>query len=182
MNRIEKLMVENDVLRYGVFKVSSGKIDTNYLDHYVFLCNPYSLNVITDEILSSVDMDQYDRIASIEMGSIPLAVSLSLYTFKPYIIVRKKKKEHGLKKIIEGEINPGDRIVILEDVTATGQTLLNAIYAIEDNQGIITNVIIIIDREEGAEERLKELGYNVQVLAKFKNIIDNTTKKIVIKN
>jgi len=176
MNKIERLILDNNVLKYGSFLVSSGKIDNNYLDHYSFLCDPYLLYTITNEIVCCFDRNQYDRIAGIEIGSIPLAVSLSLLTHKPYIIVRKKKKEYGLRNIIEGELKPGDRVEIIEDVTATGQTLLNAIHAVEDNQGIVTSVVVVIDRDEGAEDRLKELGYNVRILSHFKNIVNISSK------
>ena len=75
---------------------------------------------------------------------------------KPMLMIRKAKKTYGTSKQIEGELLENDDVVIVEDVTTTGGSLLKAINVIEDNGGNIVKAFVIVDREEGAQETFKE--------------------------
>jgi orotate phosphoribosyltransferase len=97
----------------------------------------------------------YDILAGMELGAVPLVVALSLETNIPYVILRKEKREHGTSKQIEGaEIN-GKRVLLVEDVTTSGGSVVKAIQIIRENKGIVDEVIAIVDRESGAEEKLR---------------------------
>jgi orotate phosphoribosyltransferase len=92
-----------------------------------------------------------------ELGAVPLVVALSLETNIPYVIVRKEKKEHGTGKQIEGEDVKGKRVLIIEDVTTSGGSVLKTIEVIRENQGIVDEVISVVDRESGAKEKIKQV-------------------------
>jgi orotate phosphoribosyltransferase (EC 2.4.2.10) len=114
---------------------------------------------------------EFDIIAGPEMGAIPLITALSLKTEKPFLIVRKKDKDYGTKSKIEGNLKEGDKVLFVEDVTTTGESLLKAIRTVEEAGGVITEVLIVVDREEGAVERMKKLGYDVNVLLRMRELI-----------
>lgn len=95
---------------------------------------------------------QPNKIAGIVLGSIPLATALSIDTGIPYVMIRKKKKDHGTEKLIEGSLDRGDKVLVIEDVITTGESSINAIKLLRDAGAIVTNVISVVSREEGRGE------------------------------
>lgn len=165
------MIKRSNALKVGDFTLSSGRKSRYYVDKYLFETSPKILKEIVKEIISRTT-GEYDKIAGLELGGVPLATALSLFTDKPFIIIRKKEKEYGTKALIEGSMNEGDKVLIIEDVTTTGHTLIQGINIIEENGGIIKEIVIVVDREEGAIERLREMGYiNVKVLVRLNEII-----------
>ncbi|MGZ7048433.1 MAG: orotate phosphoribosyltransferase, partial [Methanobacterium sp.] len=105
-----------------------------------------------------------DKIAGPALGAVPLATAISLESKLPMLMVRKAKKGYGTSKLIEGTLEEGDSVLIVEDVTTTGNSLLNAIKAIEENGGNVKKVLVIVDRDEGAIENLKNEGILLEPL------------------
>ena len=91
-----------------------------------------------------------------ELGAVPLAVALSLQCDLPYLIIRKKDRVHGTGKLIEGDMRSGDKILLVEDVTTSGTSVVKAADIIRNEGGEVFRVIVVVDREEGAFELLKE--------------------------
>ena len=87
-------------------------------------------------------------------------------------MIRKEKKGYGTSKLIEGELNEGDNVILVEDVTTTGGSLLKAINAIRDNGGIVQKAnggivqkaFVVVDREEGAMETFANEGIELEPL------------------
>ena len=94
------------------------------------------------------------------MGADPITSSIIMLSDIPGFIVRKKGKEHGTKQKIEGIIEPGMQVVIVEDVATTGSSALQAIQAVEDFGAKVIKVISVVDREEGAAEALKNYDFD----------------------
>ncbi len=95
----------------------------------------------------------FDKIACIELGGVPLAVALSLELNKPYVILRKQKKEHGIKADYVGEIKENEKFVVVEDVTTTGNSALSVVERLKSYKAKVSAVIVVVDGEEGAEEK-----------------------------
>ena len=153
---LEKMIIELGAYKTGEFTLASGKKSDYYVDLRVAITTPIFLRAVAEE------MNEYlrgaDRIAGVELSAVPLAAALSLKSGKPYLMVRKKKKEHGTGKVVEGEINEGDKIVFVEDTTTTAGTLIEAIRSVREVGGIVELAIVIIDRKEGAKENLANIG------------------------
>lgn len=77
-------------------------------------------------------------------------------TEKPYVIARKKAKEYGTAKRIEGALEDGEEVVVLEDIATTGQSAVDAVEALRDAGAVVDRVIVVVDRQEGADELLAE--------------------------
>jgi orotate phosphoribosyltransferase len=167
---LSEMIKDSGALKFGSFVLSSGKKSSYYVDKYLFEVSPRILKKISEEIIFRIERE-FDIIAGPEMGAIPLITALSLKTEKPFLIVRKKEKYYGTKSKIEGNLREGDKVLFVEDVTTTGESLLKAIKTVEEAGGIITEVLIVVDREEGAVERIKKLGYDVKVLLRMKELI-----------
>jgi len=96
----------------------------------------------------------YDRVAGVELGAVPIAAAVSLETGVPFLIVRKEPKGHGTKRIYEGELHAGDRVVFVEDVVTTGGTLRTAIERLRAEGAVVDRAVAVVDREEGGGDAL----------------------------
>ena len=147
--------MECGALRFGDFTLTSGKKSKYYIDIKKASSRPDILKRITEEFRSKwIDCT---RVAGMELGAVPLIVALSLETNIPYLIIRKEKREHGTSKQIEGEDARGKRVLVIEDVTTSGGTVVKSIQILRENKAIVDEVIVVVDRETGAEEKIRNL-------------------------
>jgi orotate phosphoribosyltransferase len=92
------------------------------------------------------------------LGAVPLAVAVALETNQPFVMVRNEPKDHGTKELVEGEVAPGDKFVIVEDVATTGGSTLRVVSALREKGANVSKAIVVVDRQEGAKEMLVEHG------------------------
>ncbi len=109
------------------------------------------------------DLD-FDRIACVELGGVPIAVALSLKMKKPLVIFRKEKKDYGVKGDRIGEVKRGERVVVVEDVITTGKSALSAARRVEESGAGVAAIIAVVDREES--------GRDFMSLLKLSDLID----------
>lgn len=142
----------------GTFTLRSGRTSTYYLDKYLFSTEPAILAELGRRFAREVPSDT-TRLAGAELGGVPLVTAASLATGLPCIFIRNQKKDYGTAKQLEGRIEAGDRIVLLEDVCTTGGQVLEAAKVIEANGAQVTKIVGTIDREEGARAAVEGAGY-----------------------
>ncbi|MCL5874828.1 MAG: orotate phosphoribosyltransferase [Candidatus Thermoplasmatota archaeon] len=152
---IESFLLENGNIKFGKFKLTSGKESDYYVDVKSALLNPKFLREISKRAAPYITGE---RIACVELGAVPLGVAVSLETGKDLIIIRKEKKEHGLEKLYEGKVEMGETISFVEDVTTTGGTLLRAVTKLNEMHVRTDRVVVVVDRKEGAKEALEYQG------------------------
>jgi orotate phosphoribosyltransferase len=114
---------------------------------------------------------RYDRIAGVVLGSVPLAAALSMATGIPYVMVRKEKKDHGTSKMIEGDINKGDRVLVVEDVITSAGSSIAAIGTLREAGASVEDIISVIDREAGGSGSLKDIGVTLTSLVKASELL-----------
>jgi len=168
---LEDIIVEmyrRGMIKFGRFLLSSGKESPYYID----------LNIM-EYMVKLANRIDYDVIAGIETSGIVHAAYLGCLLNKPIAYIRKKPKGHGTKSLVEGLIN-GRRVLLIDDVVTTGNTLIKAIKSIRDNGGIIEDALVIIDRCEGASERLVDYGVRLQYILSSDLIMDTLLKHEVI--
>lgn len=142
----------------GEFTLRSGRKSHYYLDKYLFSTQPDILRAL-GELFAQHVTDEIDVLAGTELGGIPLVAATSIASGKPCIFIRNQKKEYGTAKQLEGQLNPGDRVLLLEDVCTTGGQILEAAQVIESLGAKVTHIVGTIDREEGARENIEAAGY-----------------------
>ena len=147
----------------GEFLLRSGIISNEYFDKYQFEAKPELLFEICNQIKDIIDSD-FDMLAGLEMGGIPIATILGHVLNKPVCFVRKKAKEYGTCKLAEGPDVNGKRLLIVEDVITSGGQVVISTQDLKDRGAIITDAICVIDREAGGVDNLKEAGIKLTSL------------------
>ncbi len=165
MTNLIKELKSVGAIKFGDFILSSGKKSNIYIDIKVAATKPKILNKIADEMLKKVSNLDFDKIACIELGGVPLAVAISLKSCKDLIIFRKKKKDYGVRDDRIGEINKGERVIVVEDVVTTGKSVKSVIERIENLGGKVVGVLAVVDREESDME--------IYSLLKLSEILEN---------
>jgi len=166
---LAKAIAEVAMLR-GTFTLRSGKTSNYYLDKYLFSTRPELLRQLAPLFAARLRTLErtlgvtFVRLAGAELGGIPLVTAASLETGLPCIFVRNKKKDYGTAKQLEGVINKGDAVALLEDVATTGGQALEAVVALREAGANVRAVIATIDRLEGARENIEREGLAFEAL------------------
>ncbi|HWY36536.1 MAG TPA: orotate phosphoribosyltransferase [Nitrosopumilaceae archaeon] len=151
-------LYQNDAIKFGNFKLSSGKDSPYYIDLRVVPSFPHQFRKMIKALQSSISekigFDNFDCIASVPTSGLVIASALAIETVKPLIYIRQKPKDYGTENVIEGKIAEDSRVLLVDDVGTTGLSLLNAIKALKTAKMIVTDAFTIINRFEGARELL----------------------------
>lgn len=164
-----KLLKENEVIKFGNFTLSSGKKSSYYVDMKRAVTDPKILSKVAEMISERLDKEKTDKIAGPALGAIPIVTAVSLKSEIPMLMIRKAKKGYGTSKLIEGDLEEGDSVVVVEDVTTTGNSLINAIKAVSENGGVVKKAFVVVDRAEGALENFKREGVTLEPLVSIKD-------------
>jgi len=157
---LKRLLKETGAVKFGDFTLSSGKKSDLYIDCRKITLHPQGAKLITKIILEKIKGLKVDALGGLTLGADPITGAVVALSNIPGFIVRKKEKEHGTKQKIEGLIEPGWNVVIVEDVSTTGASALQAIEAAEAIGAKVVKVISVVDREEGAAEALKNYDFD----------------------
>lgn len=167
-----KILKENHVFEEGNFTLASGKESNYYVNMKKAITNPEILSTISKLISEKIEGEGIDKVAGPALGAVPIATAVSLESKTPLLMIRKEKKGYGTSKLIEGDLNEGDNVIVVEDVTTTGGSLLKAIRAIQDNGGIVKRAFVAVDREEGAIETFEKDGVRLEPLISVSEFFD----------
>ncbi|MBM3509052.1 MAG: orotate phosphoribosyltransferase [Alphaproteobacteria bacterium] len=150
--------------------LASGAKSRFYFNMKPTMFDPEGAALIADLILDAIaDDPPYDYVGGMEIGAVPVAACVAMRSGQrgrpiPAFFVRKQAKDHGAKKLIEGDIGAGMKVLVLEDVTTTGGSALKAIAALRDAGATVTRVITLVDRLEGAAKTMKAQGLDLVAL------------------
>ena len=160
-------------LQFGDFTLASGKHSKYYIDIKRASTDPAILSYIAEEMESEMKRKgiKPDVIAGVVLGSVPLAVALSLRTDIPYVMVRKQKKDHGTGKLIEGVLTAGMRVLVVEDVVTSAGSSAEAVGILRDAGAKVDHVLAVIDRQEGGAARLAEIGVELLPLLTAEEVL-----------
>ena len=151
-------LYQNGAIKFGNFKLSSGKDSSYYIDLRVVPSFPHQFRKMIKALQSSISekigFDNFDCIASVPTSGLVIASALAIETVKPLIYIRQKPKDYGTENVVEGKIAAGSRVLLVDDVGTTGLSLLNAIKALKASKMVVTDAFTIINRFEGARELL----------------------------
>lgn len=161
-NRLQHIIAEKSFKR-GHFILASGLTSDHFFDLKPTLLDPEGANLTADLVLEKIALD-VDAIGGLELGACPIVSSVCVKSYlasRPLrsFYVRKAKKERGTKQQIEGcSLKKGDKVVIVEDVTTKGGSVMEAIHAVRAEGAEIVKVLCILDRLQGAQENLSREG------------------------
>jgi orotate phosphoribosyltransferase len=147
----------------GEFTLRSGRKSNYYLDKYRFETQPDVLEAL-GKLFAEHVTDKTDRIAGAELGAVPLATVAGIAAGKPIVFIRNQKKDYGTAKQVEGIINAGETILIVEDVLTTGGQVIEAAKVIRDLGATVEKIVAVIDRQEGARQNIEAAGLRFEAL------------------
>lgn len=164
---LKQMLKDMKVVQTGDFLLASGKRSNYFVNIKRASTDPRVLREIGKAMAPHVGGA---KIAGMALGAVPLAVAVALETNMPFVMVRKEPKDHGTKELIEGEVNPGDKFVIVEDVATTGGSTLKVVNALREKGANVGKAVVVVDREEGAREMLTEHGIELVSIFKAKDL------------
>jgi orotate phosphoribosyltransferase len=147
----------------GSFRLRSGTTSSEYFDKYRFESDPTLLKEIARELSLRISGD-YDALAGLEMGGIPIATMLSQFTGKPALFIRKKAKDYGTCRFAEGGEVRGRRLLLVEDVVTSGGQIIESARALRNDGALISHVVCVIDRQAGGVAALAKEGLTLTSL------------------
>lgn len=141
----------------GDFLLRSGQRSRYYLDKYRFETQPGILRRVARHLGELVPAGT-QRIAAPELGAVLLGVALSLELDLPLVLIRKEAKEYGTGRSIEGVLELGDRVTVVEDVVTTGGEAIRAVEKVREAGAAVLGLVAVLDREEGGAENIQRLA------------------------
>jgi len=183
---------QKEIIKFGDFTLASGKKSSYYVDLRLIPSYPHQFRTMVknlqNNIAESIGLGSFDSLVSVPTGGLIIASALAMEIVKPLIYVRSKPKDYGTTKSVEGQIYKGMKVVMIDDVATTGGSVVNAIKSLKDANVTIEDAYVIVNRMEGADEALKELGVKLhsltnilqitQTLHEQKFIDSNTLEKV----
>ncbi len=174
--RLKQILVEQSILR-GDFTLASGKKSTYYIDARKTTLHPEGLSLIADLLLGEVKtLLPVDAVGGPTLGADPIIGAMVGMAHERGLalggfIVRKQEKTHGTGKLIEGNLGEGDQVVMVEDVVTSGGSVLKAIDAVSALGVTVKKLLVVVDREEGAEIKFQEIGIPFYSIFKISDLL-----------
>ena len=171
VEEICKVLKKTNALEFGTYKLSSGRITPYYVDLRVIPSFPDAFqrvsDILTNSVKQALDTNTFDRIAGIPIAGTPFAALLAFRLNKPFLYTRQNLRLRGRERRVEGVLNPGDRVLLVDDLVTTGRSLIKAASAIRTEGGVVSDAFVLLDREEGGRERLAKNGINLHYVLRM---------------
>ena len=158
-------------IKTGNFTLKSGTTSPIYIDLRLLISAPDVLESLAEKIHFKTSHLKYDLVCGVPYTAIPIATAFSLKYKKPMILKRKEMKSHGTKRMVEGVFEPGQKVLLLEDIVTSGMSLMETIDVLEAAELVVEDTVSLVDREQGAKEQLKKRGYNLHPLYTLSEIL-----------
>ncbi len=141
----------------GNFILRSGKRSNRYFDKFLFETDPALLRRLGQHLAKLVPAET-QRLAAPELGAVLLGGAVSMETGLPLVLIRKEPKGYGTAKQIEGRLEPGERVTVIEDVVTTGGDSLRSARVLRDAGVDVIHLVVVLDRGEGGEDNIRGAG------------------------
>jgi orotate phosphoribosyltransferase len=155
-DRIARRLMEVRAVEFGEFTLASGRRSDVYVNMKRALTYPDILAMCAQAM--AFHAPESDRVAGVALGAVPLAVAISLETGLPYLMIRKEAKGHGTRSLIEGALEEGDRVFMVEDVTTTAGSAVPGVHALREAGALMDTLVVVVDRCEGATRTMADVG------------------------
>jgi orotate phosphoribosyltransferase len=176
---LANFLLDRKILLLGNFVLNSGKVSPYYLDMRS-LPSYLEFFEVVEKAVEAIKGIEFDMIVGVATGGVPFASFLACKMRKPMGYVRPEKKGHGTDRLVEGYVE-GRKVLVVDDVSTTGGSLVSAVNKVRESGGIVENAIVIIDRTEGAWEKLREIGVTLVSVFTINQILESLLSSDKIK-
>mgnify|MGYP003872852477 CR=1 FL=1 len=164
-------LYKHECILFGEFKLTSGLTSPYYIDLRITPSFPQLFKKIINVYKEHVSPLKPEVIAGIATAGLPLASVLAYEMSLPLVYVRKEERKHGTKKLVEGSVKPGAHTIIVDDVATTGGSIVRAVRELRNIGLNVKYAVVLVDREQGAVEKLKELNVELKPILKVSDLI-----------
>jgi uridine monophosphate synthetase len=167
-------------VKFGQFKLKSGLMSPIYIDLRLLVTHPSVLKQAAQAMAGLIHSEPgtqnselaFDRLAAIPYAGLPIGVAVALETNKPLIYPRKEAKDYGTAKLIEGEYNAGETVLMVDDLITKGTAKLEALKPLTDAGLIVKDILVLIDREQGGAAELAQHGVKLHAVFTLSQMLD----------
>ena len=168
---LAKALFEAGCIKFGNFTLKSGLQSPIYIDLRILASHPQLLFKVATAYYLILESLTFDRLAAIPYTAIPIGTAVSLQGKWPLIYPRKEAKDYGTKAKIEGVYHPGERVAVIDDLTTTGLSKFEIIETLTHENLKVEDIIVLIDRESGANEKLIDAGYRLHAVFTLSKLV-----------
>ncbi|MDW7776372.1 MAG: orotate phosphoribosyltransferase [Methanosarcinales archaeon] len=171
-NELIQALKDCGAVKFGDFTLASGRKSKYYIDIKKATSDPGTLTLIAGRIMAIIKEQNIcvEAIGGVAVGGIPLATAVSLASGLPLVIIRKSLKDYGTGGRFIGDIE-GRSLLMVEDVTTTGGSVIEAIRSLRDEGAVVDTVITVVDRDEGAQSGLNALDVKLVPLVSASDLL-----------
>lgn len=167
--RLRDIIKAELLLTGGDFTLASGQASAYFFDMKKTMFHPEGASLLADLLFAAIREDRdVEFVGGLEIGAVPLAAIVALRSWpeRPLqgFFVRKQPKGHGTDKVIDGRLDAGRPVILFEDVTTTGGSVMKAVNAVRAEGGSVKKIVTIVDRLEGARDNLAKEGIDLVAL------------------
>jgi orotate phosphoribosyltransferase len=138
---------ETGALKFGEFTLASGEKSEYYIDLRIIPNFPEAFEKFIEFAVRYIKENiEFDGVVAIPLAGIPFGTMIANYLHKPFYILRKEPKKHGLKKMVEGKISKGEKILLIDDLISSGFSKVYAINALREEGANIEDLFVFVDR------------------------------------
>ncbi|HAF48547.1 MAG TPA: orotate phosphoribosyltransferase [Anaerolineaceae bacterium] len=159
-------------VKFGDFTLASGKESPIYIDLRRVVSFPDLFKLATASYIEVLNELDFDLVAGVPYAALPLAAAAALKLNLPLIYPRKEVKTHGTGQKVEGAFQPGQRVVLMEDVITSGGSILTAAEALRTAGLAVRDAVVMVDRKQGGVEALLGDGIKVTPVLNIFEILD----------
>ncbi|MBI3943176.1 MAG: orotidine-5'-phosphate decarboxylase [Chloroflexi bacterium] len=175
--RLAAALHQTGCVQFGNFTLHSGKQSPIYIDLRLLISDPETLRLAAQAYAQILRRLEFQRIASIPYAAVPIGTAVSLALGKPMIYPRKEVKLYGTGRSIEGHFQPGEMVVVLDDLITTGGSKLAAIEPLEAAGLRVQDIVVLINREQGGEAELSRRGYHLHAVLGIRALLQTLVRQ-----
>jgi uridine monophosphate synthetase len=172
IHQLAQDLVASQCVRFGQFRLKSGLMSPIYLDLRRLISHPTILRRVAQAYAAKLSELEFDRVAGIPYAALPIATAIALKMNRPLVYPRREAKDYGTRATVEGDYVAGETVVVVDDLATTGGSKIEAIQKLEAAGLRARDIVVLIDRAEGAGPMLAEAGYRLHAIATLPELLE----------